>query len=336
MQTRSGSNKVNFRELARELNISAMTLYRVVNNVSSVRPETRKRVIAALHRHGFYSLRHTGRIRILFDFSENEFQQHYGMSLMQRLSARDYSCVVTDHRKNPARFRDAAAEGDILVFYSIPEAETIEEVRKINPELYTICLYTRCGADITISADNTLGGELAAEHLHRMGHRHIAVNLALGHPTRMERFQSFLGRMKLLDPDCRIDPVAEQPETGMCGTLLCYLESVRPRPTALFFPAGGFAQTFYEEVIARDAARFGDLSIMSYDRPCDFWPPRENVHEFDRIEFRSEDLLDWTEYYILNRPMMEPRTPIHTCIRTTLKIVGSVKDITGKDAAAVL
>ena len=79
------------------------------------------------------------------------------------------------------------------------------------------------------------------------------------------------------------------------------------------------------EVIARDPERFKDLSIMSYDRPCDFWPLHERVHEFDRIEFRSEDLLNWTEYYIINRPMMEKRTPIHTCIRTTLKVVGSVR-----------
>lgn len=131
--------------------------------------------------------------------------------------------------------------------------------------------------------------------------------------------------MKVLDPGCRIDPVEEEPGAGMCGTLLRYLESAVPQPTVLFFPAGGFAQVFYEEVIARDPERFKDLSIMSYDRPCDFWPLHERVHEFDRIEFRSEDLLNWTEYYIINRPMMEKRTPIHTCIRTTLKVVGSVR-----------
>lgn len=325
MEPRQGINKVNFRELARELDISVMTLYRVLNNVPSVRPETRRRVIDALNRHGFYALRQTKRIRVIFDFSENQYQQHYGMQLMQRLSSRDYSCVITDHRKNLSRFQDAAAESDILVFCSIPETSTVEAVRRINPEIYTICLWTRCGADITISSDNTLGGELAAEHLHKMGHRHVAVNLTLAHPTRLERYQSFYGRMKVLDPGCRIDPVEEEPGAGMCGTLLRYLESAVPQPTVLFFPAGGFAQVFYEEVIARDPERFKDLSIMSYDRPCDFWPLHERVHEFDRIEFRSEDLLNWTEYYIINRPMMEKRTPIHTCIRTTLKVVGSVR-----------
>ena len=103
MEPRQGINKVNFRELARELDISVMTLYRVLNNVPSVRPETRRRVIDALNRHGFYALRQTRRIRVIFDFSENQYQQHYGMQLMQRLSSRDYSCVITDHRKKIGR-----------------------------------------------------------------------------------------------------------------------------------------------------------------------------------------------------------------------------------------
>ena len=121
MEPRQGINKVNFRELARELDISVMTLYRVLNNVPSVRPETRRRVIDALNRHGFYALRQTKRIRVIFDFSENQYQQHYGMQLMQRLSSRDYSCVITDHRKNLSRFHDASEDIFILVFCSIPE-----------------------------------------------------------------------------------------------------------------------------------------------------------------------------------------------------------------------
>ncbi len=327
MEARDGYKNINFRALARELGISIMTLYRVVNNHPSVRPAMREKVIDALNRHGYYALHQNRKIRIVFDFSDNLYQMHYGTQLMQRLSAREYQCIVTDHRKEPERFKDAAAESDILVFCSIPDASTVDAVRTLNPELYTISLYTRCGADITISADNTLGGELAAEHLHRMGHSHIAVNMALSHPTRLERYQSFYGRMKLLNPACRIDPVEERPGIGFVRSLLEYLDHVDVAPSCLFFPAGGFAQIFYEQVIARDPRSFRNLSIMSYDRPCDFWPMPEHVQEFDRIEFKSDDLLNWTEYYILNRPMMKDRTPIHTSIRTTLKVVGSVQKI---------
>ncbi|WP_294507764.1 LacI family DNA-binding transcriptional regulator [uncultured Victivallis sp.] len=329
MEPRRGINKINFRALARELNISAMTLYRVINNVPSVKPGTRNRVIEVLNRHGFYSLKHSGNLRIVFDFSDNAFQRHYGMRLLERLAARGCRCVETDHRKNSSRFQNAVAESDVVVFCSVPGPDTVDLVRRINPRLCSISLYTRCGADITISSDNTLGGELAAEHLHRMGHRHIAVVLALGHPTRIERYQSFFARMKLLDPGCRIDSIKERREFGLTGTILRYLESAAPCPTALFFPAGGFAQQFYDEAIASAPERFSSFSIMSYDRPGDFWPPVENAHEFDRIEFHTEELLDWAEYYIINRPMMESGTPIHTCIQASLRVVGSVKNLSG-------
>ena len=51
MGMKNGIGKINFREIARELRISVMTLYRVLNNEPSVRPETRKRVTEALNRY---------------------------------------------------------------------------------------------------------------------------------------------------------------------------------------------------------------------------------------------------------------------------------------------
>ncbi len=328
-----GNGRVNIRALARELKVSAMTLYRVLNNAPTVRQATRERVVEALNRHGFYALRQNRKIRITFDFSDNCFQHHYGALLMQRLSARDYSCSVTDHRQHYEGFLDAAAESDILVFFSQPTPEILTEARRINPELFTICLYTRCGADITITADNTLGGEMAAEYLHRMGHSHVAVLLALSHPSRMERYQSFYARMKLLNPLCRIDPMEEQSRQGISGTILNYLRQTDTLPTCLFFPAGGFAQLFFEEVSEQHPEIFEQYSIMSFDRPCDFWPQPKEIREFDRIEFKADDLLDWTEYYIINRPMLKNRTPIHTSIGTTLKVVGSVRKLNSDETA---
>ena len=48
-----GNGRVNIRALARELKVSAMTLYRVLNNAPTVRQATRERVVEALNRHGF-------------------------------------------------------------------------------------------------------------------------------------------------------------------------------------------------------------------------------------------------------------------------------------------
>ena len=82
MGMKIGIGKINFKEIARELGISVMTLYRVLNNESSVRPETRTRVTEALNRYGFYTHKPAREIRIIFDFCEHVYLHHYGTELM--------------------------------------------------------------------------------------------------------------------------------------------------------------------------------------------------------------------------------------------------------------
>ena len=105
-----------------------------------------------------------------------------------------------------------------------------------------------------------------------------------------------------------------------------YFDSIDEMPTAVFFLAGEYSQIFYKAFILNDKeGRFRNLSIMSYDRPEDVIPEQPDAVQFDRIEFLPQDILDWTEFYILNRPMMKHRTTVHTNIKPTLKITGSVR-----------
>ena len=64
MERRTGSLNVNFREIARELGVSAMTVYRVVNLDPAVRRETRERVTDALNRCGFFTHRRGKRFKV--------------------------------------------------------------------------------------------------------------------------------------------------------------------------------------------------------------------------------------------------------------------------------
>lgn len=327
MGMKNGIGKINFKEIARELGISVMTLYRVLNNESSVKPETRARVTEALNRYGFYTHKPTREIRIIFDFCDHVYLHHYGTELMQRLSHHDYSCIATDHRKNQRKFLDAAAESNIIVYCSVPEEEIIREARKNNPDIYQIAIYTKCDADIVVSSDNHLGGELAAEHLHSMGHRHVAVYLSDAHPTRFDRYHSFFARMNSLDPECRIDCIHERNGDSLPGVCAQYFDSVSPMPTAIFFLTGGDAQKFYLKFLLERMDALKDLSIMSYDHPENIAQDPEILKRFDRIEFLPQEILDWTEFYIVNRPMMKRRSSVHTDIRPTLRIAGSVKRV---------
>ena len=325
MGMKNGIGKINFREIARELRISVMTLYRVLNNEPSVRPETRKRVTEALNRYGFFTHKSSREIRIIFDFCDHIYLHHYGTELMQRLSHHDYTCIATDHRKNPRKFLDAAAESDIIVYCSVPEDAVIREARENNPEIYQISVYTPCSADIVVSSDNHLGGELAAEHLHSFGHRHVAVYLSEQHPTRFDRYHSFFARMKSLDPECRIDRILEKRGDSLPEVCARYFDSVRPMPTAIFLLTGGAAQKFHLEFLREHREKLGNLSIMSYDHPENVAQDPEILMQFDRIEFLPREILDWTEFYIVNRPLMARRTPVQTCIKPTLRIAGSVR-----------
>ena len=195
MDRRTGSLNVNFHEIARELGVSAMTVYRVVNLDPAVKRETRERVTDALNRCGFFTHRRGKRFKVLFDFIDHPYLSHYGEKLLTNIQKLGFHCCRTSHRTARTDFLDTAAVSDVAVFLSVPDNAIIDEARRVNPDLYTVTLSTRSNADVTLSPDNTRGGELAARHLFRHRHRHIAIHLAERHPTRLERCKAFCGEI---------------------------------------------------------------------------------------------------------------------------------------------
>ena len=79
MKRKNEISLINFKEIARELRVSVMTIYRVLNNEPSVRPATRERVVEVLNRYGYYAHKPSRGIRIIFDFCDHAYLQHYGM-----------------------------------------------------------------------------------------------------------------------------------------------------------------------------------------------------------------------------------------------------------------
>jgi len=327
MEPRRGNLKINFREIARELDISPMTLYRVVNQSSNVSPATRARVTEALNRHGYFSHSKKRKTLVLFDFNAHPYLRRMGETLIGRLPANEYSCRPSVHAENREAFLNAAAESDIVVFCSAPDDALVAAVREVNPAVYTITVTTESSADVTVTPDNTLGGELVARHLHSLGQTHIAVFLSETHPTRMERYKSFRGEMAVLNPVCRIDEIHHTADEPFEDAVKRYFARTPELPGVIFFPAGGFAQEFWKHFMEPGPERFKDLGIMSYDRPEDLLESPDGIRRFDRVEFVPREILDWAEYYITNRPMMKKRSPIHTCVNSYLVREGSVPKI---------
>ena len=320
------NGSVNFRQVARDLGISVMTVYRVVNGAVNVHPETRYKVVNELNRRGCFVHSPQRQIKLLFDFTGHQYLTYYGRQLMKRLASLGYTCLASDHRKNYEAFLNMVSECDTVVFASIPDDKIITAARNANKSIYTITLSTSSNADVTLSPNNIKGAELAADHLHVNGHSHIAVHCAERHPTRQERLKAFFAQMKFLDPECQIDLIHEKKGETTAGVLQKYFQTVTLPPTALFFLAGEFAMLYHKEFEPLFPELCRNLSILTFDRPDD-WEFNVLNYDFDHIEFFSNDLLDWAEYYITNRPMMKKRTPIHTSTDVRLVICGSVKNL---------
>ncbi len=320
----------NLRRIARQLGVSAMTVYRVINHAPSVREETRKRVLEALNWHGYFVNKRKGIDAIVFDvISGNAYFEKLASTMIDNLERNNPGtrCFRTDHRLRPEEYFNRVAQSDLAVFCSLPESELVEQTRATNPEIYTISLSTENSSDVVITADNIRGGELAAQHLHKLGHSHVAVFLDEMHPNRYIRYKSFFSEFHLLNPHCRID-IIERRGLELPGAVCrAYFARSAPPPSAIFFLVGFHAQRFYRDVVLPEPERFRDLSILSYDRNEDLFTDHpEEVREFDRIEFHPQDMIDWALYYICNRPLMQKASRIRINTHARLQTAGSVKN----------
>lgn len=103
---------VNFSLIARELGISVMTIYRVINNAPHVSGKMRAAVIKRLNAYGFFSRSNPVERRILFDFSDHPYLFWLG----KRLQALFPNTAESNHRKNAMNFFNAASLADTVVF----------------------------------------------------------------------------------------------------------------------------------------------------------------------------------------------------------------------------
>lgn len=328
------THKINFRKVARELDISATTLYRVLNHADSVKKETRQRVVSALNNYGYFidSGNRTG--RVVFDFNINSWLLRYGTELMQHLSIQDFHCTITDYRKNRERFLNAASSSDIVVFCSEPEQTIVDELRAQYPNVLTLSLFGHVTADITLTGNDRLGAQIGAEHLYRNGHRHIAVHTFPAHKDGIPRLRCIESEFKALSPECRVDHVISPDWQSTPQVWREYFATSINRPTAVFFAASSFSywsRRCWQEL---DPELAGRLSAITYsDESSAALIYFDGA--IDNVFFSIESIIEWAEYYINHRPLFVNRKPIVNLGHMTLQIAGSVKNLTGAKEAQI-
>ena len=307
---------VNFRKIAEELNISHMTLYRVINNAQDVKESTRARVIDALNRHGYYRNERSKPKTVIIDVDRSgrsDYMRSLVETLTERLSVHAFQCIETNHAENRRQFLLACRNADVAVLAPMRDRTVYDEAKDINPDLFILNLQGDTVGDVAIASNDFLGGELAARHLHSFGHdRHVAVMLPETQEQRhsfRNRYKGFLSEMLLLSPKCRID-ILKYPLLGSLrrnktlDTFFCR----KKRPGALFCPGRFFADRVVEYCRCHGISIPGELSLLGYDkRPFN----QPELPDYDRVVFDPEQLVNWAEYFIMNRPVMKCRSPVH-------------------------
>ena len=143
-------NRVHFHNIADEAGVSVRTLYRVMNNQGAVSSATRRKVVTALNRYGYLCSGQKESQTILFDIIRSSFIERVGILLMQRLSLRDFRCVLSNHTEQKERFLDAVSQAAVVVMCSFPTETLLQEVRAANPDCTIVNILGGVGGDVAL------------------------------------------------------------------------------------------------------------------------------------------------------------------------------------------
>ena len=146
--------KKTYRDIAAELSLHVKTIYRVLNNAPNVRPVTRRRVIAALSRNGFFDGARIGRERIVIEQPELEWSGRIAERLIRQLDQRIFELIPLPLESSRQEFLRAVEEASTVVLLSDPPAEWVARIRDANPDAVLINLFGNQGGDITLGEDH--------------------------------------------------------------------------------------------------------------------------------------------------------------------------------------
>lgn len=323
----SNRKKVSIKSVAAEAGVTLKTVYRVVNNETSVAEGTRAKIENLLRAKGYrlpYSKRRV--CVVVLDVADNDFMREIAVRVQRDLTIDSVKCYFVDHANDSQNFFASVADADVVVFCSFPDEALIAAARKACPDGMLINLFGGASAaDVSIDADDTAGGVLAARHLFANGHRrHVAVATTALQPNPVDRMKSFCAEMKLLAPDCKIK-VIDFPGFGYTinDTWDKYL-SETPQgqlPSAIFCTIGAIAERFPVYLERRTKLTCpNDIGLLSYDDLAYLIPT-------DAIVFDKMHGAYWIRHLVDNPPDRIKEHPIHMLIAPRLITQGSVKKI---------
>ncbi|MEV0646288.1 LacI family DNA-binding transcriptional regulator [Phytomonospora sp. NPDC050363] len=277
----------SIKEVARRAGVSLGTVSNVLNRPEKVTPENRERVLKAIAELGYVrndsarQLR-AGRSRtvaiVVLD-GGNPFFTDVTRGAEETVEAAGSMLIVCNSGESPAReerllemLEQQRVQGLLITPVGTSSTARLERLSRHGIPVVLVDRGAGRGAFCSVSVNDVLGGQLAAEHLLRTGHRHIAfAGGPLTLPQVSDRHQgttAALAEFAAENPPARLTVVDTANLTVAAGRkAAAELAAIAPgeRPTAVFCANDLLALGVLQELITRGLRVPEDMAIVGYD-----------------------------------------------------------------------
>lgn len=271
---------VTIKDVARRAGVSIATVSHALSGHRPVGHETATRVFQAIDELGYRPNRLaasmvTGRTRTLglvVPDIANPFFAALVRAVEHAAFKRGYTTIACSSELNASLEEQYL---DLLIDQQVDAVAYVGDHRRVRPRLErldergtAVVLLDRIDNDVvgsllSVSADNTAGGALAAEHLLQLGHRHLGV--AAG-PRRLVTSEGRLSGFRERAGDASVSVVNARDFTLEAGVKAVeLLVSGSPEITALFCENDLIALGAIRVAHERGIRIPDDLSIVGYD-----------------------------------------------------------------------
>jgi LacI family xylobiose transport system transcriptional regulator len=294
MDVTGAGERATLSRIADEAKVSLSTVSKVLNGRAGVSEETRARVEALLHGHG-YNRRGTAQASSLIEVVFGQLGTEWALEIIRGVErvAKEHglSVVVTEsgdrHAPAPDWIEGALERrpvGVVLVLSGLPE-KSRRQLRVRNIPFVIIDPAGDPPPEVpAIGAANWSGGTLAARHLLELGHRRVAVIAGpedmLMSRARLSGFRSALDAAGVQVPPEYVRSGDFHRESGLAEGLA--LLSLPERPTAIFAESDLQALGVYEAARELGIVIPDELSVIGFDDlPVAAWvgPPLTTVRQ---------------------------------------------------------
>lgn len=295
--TRVSTKNVTVTDLAREAGVSRSTVSLVLRDSPLVKPETRRRVSAAIDKLGYVYNRSAANLRrrvsntvgmIIHDLT-NPYFAELAVGIEEALGDAGYVALLgntADRLDRQARLiasmREHGAAGLILCPALGTDSGTLKE--QVGPDMPVILALRELGdgAWDFVRGDNAAGTYDATRHLIGLGHRHIAfVGGYEGTVIQRQRLEGYLKALAeagLKPPAADIISCAPSRAAGI--EILPEILSLPERPSAVVCYNDAVAFGVMSALDSRGLRSGRDLAVVGFDDVIDAahtFPPLTTV-----------------------------------------------------------